>query len=165
MEKFTTVFLFTKDVGNSLFPEMVFRLMFGVLVLLGSVLPPVFSKNKKFPILVIIFSSLWITLHLLLILPQYQDYLEAKQIYNNEQYQIAEGIVHVVHMQPESGHDEGDIIEINGTQLEVNFFDSTFGYKNTIAHGGVLKEGIYARLYYHRGYILRVDIFDPLNLN
>lgn len=28
----------------------------------------------------------------------------------------------------------------------------------TIAHGGVLKEGIYARIYYFKGHILRIDI-------
>jgi hypothetical protein len=31
-------------------------------------------------------------------------------------------------------------------------------YRKTLADGGVLRSGVYARIYYHEGEILRVDI-------
>ena len=59
---------------------------------------------------------------------------------------------------PATGHTKGDIIAVNGEQFEVNYFYVTPAYRNTLAHGGVLGPGVYARIYYHNGEILRVDI-------
>lgn len=64
----------------------------------------------------------------------------------------------MLHEQPATGHTKGDIISVNGKQFEVNYFYATPAYRNTIAHGGVLGSGVKARLYYHNGEILRVDI-------
>jgi hypothetical protein len=47
---------------------------------------------------------------------------------------------------------------VNGKQFEVNYFYVTPAYQKTLAHGGVLGSGVYARIYYHNGEILRVDI-------
>lgn len=77
--------------------------------------------------------------------------------YQKKQYQIVEGPVQILHQQPKTGHSKGDIVSVNGTQFEVNYFLATPAYHTTRAHGGVLGAGIYARIYYYDGEILRVD--------
>lgn len=39
-----------------------------------------------------------------------------------------------------------------------NFYDSKPGYTKTISHGGGLKDGVYARVFYHDSDIIRIDI-------
>ena len=84
-------------------------------------------------------------------------------IYKSGKCQVTEGIVHVLHRQPSDGHTRGDIIRISGQELEINAFVHTQAYSQTISHGGVLNEGIYAKVYHHNGKILRIDIRDPNN--
>ena len=71
--------------------------------------------------------------------------------------QIAEGIVHVLHKQPAGGHAAGDLVEINGVKLRVEYFRFTSAYKRTIAHGGALSEGARVRVWHYDGRVLRVD--------
>jgi len=78
--------------------------------------------------------------------------------YGDGRYQVVEGQVQVLHEQPVTGHTKGDIITVNGKQFEVNYFYLTPAYRNTLAHGGVFASGVYARIYYHNGEILRIDI-------
>ncbi len=78
--------------------------------------------------------------------------------YLNGEYQVAEGIVHVSHEQPESGHSPGDKITIDGKTFEIDFFVSTPGYKQTISHGGFLRDGVYARITYNNRIILKLEI-------
>ena len=47
---------------------------------------------------------------------------------------------------------------MNGKQFEANYFYAMPAYLKTLAHGGVLGSGVYARIYYYNGEILRVDI-------
>jgi hypothetical protein len=47
---------------------------------------------------------------------------------------------------------------VNGKEFVVSYFYATPAYTKTIAHGGVLTQGTYARIYYYDGEILRVDI-------
>jgi hypothetical protein len=86
---------------------------------------------------------------------KYQNLLN---VYNSQSYKIAEGEVHVLYSQPFSGHTQGDIINVGGIELEISYFQLTFGYNQTIAHGGVLREGVYARIYYTDDVILRIDL-------
>ena len=79
-------------------------------------------------------------------------------IYHNGRSQIAEGIVHVSHEQPATGHAAGDKITVEDQTFEVNYFLVTPGYKQTISHGGVLREGVFARLHHYDGVILKVEI-------
>ena len=51
-----------------------------------------------------------------------------------------------------------DIITVNEKQSGVNYFYVTPAYRNTLAHGGALGGGVYKRLYYYNGEILRVNI-------
>jgi hypothetical protein len=78
--------------------------------------------------------------------------------YKDGTAQVVEGSVHVIRKQPEGGHASGDLIEINGVRFDVNFFSLTPAYKQTIAHGGSLREGVQARVWHYDGWILRVDI-------
>jgi len=77
--------------------------------------------------------------------------------YKNGRYQVVEGRVSVLHMQPFGGHTKGDIITINGKQFEIDYFKKTPAYKKTISHGGVLREGVYAKIYYCSNDIVRID--------
>ena len=40
----------------------------------------------------------------------------------------------------------------------VDYFLATPAYRDTIAHGGVLKPGVHARIHHREGEILRVDV-------
>jgi hypothetical protein len=72
--------------------------------------------------------------------------------------QVVEGIVHVSHMQPYHGHTSGDKITVNGEPFEVDFFYAGPGYKDTIARGGALREGTYARIHHCDGVIVKVEV-------
>ncbi len=78
--------------------------------------------------------------------------------YEQAEYKVAEGIVDVLHMQPRGGHDRGDIVRIGSDEFEINSFRFTPGYNLTIAYGGVLRDGVYARVYHLKGIIMRIDI-------
>ena len=78
--------------------------------------------------------------------------------YRDKRYEVVEGQVHVLHRQPKTGHTKGDIVEVNGKQFEVNYFYATPAYNKTLARGGVLGDGVYARIYYFNGEILRVEV-------
>jgi len=81
--------------------------------------------------------------------------------YETKQYQVVEGEVRVLRQQPAHGHTSGDVVVVNGVRFEVNYFFATPAYRDTIAHGGALKPGVYARLYHADGAILRVDVRKP----
>jgi hypothetical protein len=74
------------------------------------------------------------------------------------QSEVSEGTVHVTHMQPLHGHADGDKIIVGGRQFEINYFMVTPGYRQTIAHGGALREGMYARLHHYEGVIIKVEV-------
>lgn len=98
------------------------------------------------------------------------QYTELMEVYNSRQYQVVEGAVHILHMQPEGGHDSGDIIQIDGVELEFSCFSNTLGYNKTIVFGGVLTEGTVARLFYYQpegwpvldSIILQIDLLEPV---
>jgi hypothetical protein len=71
---------------------------------------------------------------------------------------MVEGQVQVLHEQLVTGHTKGDVIAVNGKQFEVNYFYLTPAYRQTIAHGGALRAGVYARLYYYDGEVLRLEV-------
>jgi hypothetical protein len=95
-----------------------------------------------------------------------QRYLELQRRYNSQQYLVAEGLVHVLHTQNPNGHEKGDIVRIGNTDFEINFFRQDYSYSQTIAYGGALTEGTYARIFYVENppsyalkyLILRVDV-------
>ena len=74
------------------------------------------------------------------------------------QSEVTEGAVHVTHMQPLHGHAAGDKIIVGDRQFEIDHFLLTPRYRQTIAHGGALREGVYARLHHYDGVIIKVEV-------
>lgn len=72
--------------------------------------------------------------------------------------EVTEGTVHVTHMQPVHGHTSGDRIIVGDRAFEIDYFVLTPGYRQTIAHGGALREGVYARLRHYDGVIIKVEV-------
>ena len=82
-------------------------------------------------------------------------------LYATQQYQVVEGPVQVLRLQPKGGHAPGDLIEISNKQFEIDYYLDTVGYKQTIANGGALTEGTYARVYFVDDTIIRVEVKLP----
>ena len=164
MDNYITIYEISScNYGNSIehFLTIIAYIVFTIGFLLLSY--TIYVNNKKqtslekyyAPLFFIIFSIL-IFILLSFIEDDYKN--NVKEILSEEKYETIEGVVHVSHVQPKQGHTQGDIISIDNKTFEINFYKSKPGYKNTISHGGVLKEGVYARLYTYGDLILRVDI-------
>ena len=158
---FVTVFEIARG-SNGVLAEEVFRLLIGIVALIGGVTALILKSRDNGPkslfgaVFVIVWSLFWLYLHNF---PYVFGHINnLVRAYRHGQYQVAEGQVQVLHEQPATGHTKGDVITVNGKQFEVNYFYLTPAYRNTLAHGGVLGGGVYARLYYYNGEILRVDI-------
>jgi hypothetical protein len=158
---FVTVFEIARG-SNGVLADEIFRLLIGIGALIGGVTGLILqwrnngAKSWVGPLFVIAWSLFWLYLHTF---PYVLGHINGLvRAYQNGQYQVVEGQVQVLHEQPATGHTKGDIITVNGKQFEVNYFYLTPAYRNTLAHGGVLASGVYARIYYHNGEILRVDI-------
>jgi len=161
VSEFVTVFEIARG-SNGVFAGACFRLLIGIGALVGGVTAFVFKRKNNglkswiAPVFAIGWSLLWLYLHNF---PHMFEHINSLvTAYREQQYQVVEGEVQVLHEQPATGHTKGDIISVNGKQFEVNYFYATPAYRNTIAHGGALGSGVYSRLYYHNGEILRVDI-------
>lgn len=185
MDEFTTVFLFIEH-GNSLVEGErsavflgLYLAIFGLAGIVFIGFRSILLTSKTSPGLITIRKSTFFKLLTTVVVglliffssqPSHttaDEYMRLLNLYNSRQYGIAEGVVHVLHTQAYSGHDQGDIIEINDVKFDVNYFQYSFGYTTSIAHAGVLTEGRYVRVLYDRdrisddglyGLILRVDI-------
>lgn len=163
MSDFVTAFEITST-SNGVLADTVFRLFIGVACLIGGVSGLIFTGRRKGngrrnwigSVFLIRCSSLWLYLH---DFPQAFGHIHRLVgAYRNGQYQVVEGEVRVLHEQPATGHTKGDVIAVNGNQFEVNYFYVTAAYRQTIAHGGALRAGVYARIYCCDGEILRLDV-------
>ncbi len=89
-------------------------------------------------------------------------YNQLVEAYQNGQYQLAEGVVNVLPVENQ-GRVDTDYLEIGGVQFLISELDH-FGYNTTIAQGGLLIQGTYARVYYldddSGRIILRIDLPD-----
>jgi hypothetical protein len=158
---FNTAFEIARG-SNGVFADACFRLLIAIGALIGGVTALIIKwrnnglKGWIGPVFAIVWSLFWLYLHNF---PHVFGHIDGLvSAYRERQYLVVEGQVQVLHEQPATGHTKGDIITVNGKQFEVNYFYATPAYRNTLAHGGVLGSGVYARLYYHEGEILRVDI-------
>jgi hypothetical protein len=116
------------------------------------------KKEGTKPGFLLVWSILWIlgagvgfSLNL------YQSYGFVRS-YRDGTAKVTEGKVKVTREQPAGGHAKGDLVDINGVKLVVDYYQFTPVYKMTIAHGGVLRDGVEARVWHHNKKILRVDI-------
>jgi hypothetical protein len=117
------------------------------------------GRRRMFdPVFLIALGAIW----LVVTLPQWNlatsDVDRLVQIQRSGQSEVTEGTVHVTHMQPLHGHAAGDKIIVGDRQFEINYFLATPGYRQTIAHGGALREGVYARLHHYDGVIIKVEV-------
>jgi hypothetical protein len=161
LSDFITIFEIARG-SNGVLTEEYLRLFIGIAALIGGVTALILNwrnnglKGWVGPLFVIAWSLFWLYLHNF---PYVFGHVNSLvRAYRDGQYQVVEGQVQVLHEQPSTGHTKGDIITVSGKQFEVNYFYLTPAYRNTLAHGGVLGGGVYTRIYYHNGEILRVDI-------
>lgn len=73
---------------------------------------------------------------------------------------VVEGAVVVLHRQPATGHDAGDLVRVGNNEFRVNYFHATAAYNRTLAHGGALSDGVRVRLHHLDGRILKVEVAD-----
>jgi hypothetical protein len=164
MNQLTTVFEITSGT-NGIRADALFRMAIGVVFLIAGIRGLIRKRTEgRFPkqlvgsAFMIGWAVLWIVMHIPLWRIGTTNITHLLDTYRNGKSQIAEGIVHVLHEQPAHGHSSGDKITVGGQTFEVNYFLVTPGYKQTISHGGALREGVFARLHYYDGVILKVEI-------
>jgi hypothetical protein len=165
---FTTVFEISGGV-NGIRSDFLLRIGIGLAALIGGIITTVARKktNERWfkqsfgPIFMIAWAVVWIVAHLLPYLYGEPSIASLLQVYRTKAFKITEGAVEVKHEQPYSGHTKGDIVVIGGKEFEVNFFKANPSYNVTIAHGGALRPGTYARVSYYNDTILRVEIREP----
>lgn len=80
--------------------------------------------------------------------------------FKNNQYKTVEGDVIVKHVQRFECHEGGDIIVVDGETFEVNFCSGKPGYNISISHGGVLDDGVHARIKHYDNQILSIELKD-----
>jgi hypothetical protein len=109
-------------------------------------------------VFVTLWGIVWFGLSLVNYLSYSERYNLLVNVYESQHYEVAEGTVHVLSVQPEGGHAPGDNIRIGDVKFEVDYYSGDFGYGTSIAHHGILTEGTYAKVYYYDGRILRIDL-------
>ena len=80
-----------------------------------------------------------ICLFILLTVSHVIDYQEKREILDNNQTVVIEGIVEEYHPMPLSGHDS-EHFKINGIYFEYTNFEVVNGYNTPACYGGVIKE-------------------------
>jgi hypothetical protein len=160
--EFTTVFEITRN-SNGVFGGTVFDLFIGVGALFGILAflirnwkRGIGAKGYIWAAFVLVWSLGWLSFHNFPFVFGHANKL--MNAYKNRQYQVVEGPVEVLHQQPYHGHSEGDRIRVRGQEFVISYFYYTPAYTKTIAHGGALTQGTYARIYCYDSEILRVDI-------
>ena len=160
---FATAFEIARG-SNGIYSDLIFRLAIGVCTLIVGIFLAWKGRRDRItrqiaPWFFIAWSVYWLWVHdFPRAFGQIDDLVAA---YRSGRYEVVEGPVKVLHLQPATGHTRGDVIVVGGGEFEVNYFLATPAYRDTLAHGGVLKEGVYARIYHRGGAILRVDIKGP----
>ena len=167
MNRLTTVFEITAGT-NGIRPDLLLRLAIGVVFLIIGLVGLVFHKrtqersSKKLYDPVFIFMTgwgvLWLSFHVSLWKTDTSDIDRLLDVYKNGGFEVIEGIVNVTHKQPAGGHTAGDRITIGDQEFEVDYYRSTPGYKQTISHGGALRDEVFARLCHYEGVILKVEV-------
>ncbi len=168
MNEFTTVFEISSG-SNGIRAQALLRFVIGVVTLVIGLIGLVRSKKSpsqerrrwKGPAFLIFWAGVWLLVHF----PYFVDatarmsrLIEASR---TGQCKSVDGVVHVTHEQPENGHASGDKITVGNQNFLVDFYKVTPGYRQTISHGGALREGVHARLHYLDGVILKVEVREP----
>jgi hypothetical protein len=165
---FAMVYLLTDEVGQVLADNLFFLIgaylpfVFMILILVAA-----FQSGKKHWASFVV-SALFLIVWTLNATPFFQMMFSSRQAtynqlveaYQNGQYQLAEGVVNVLPVENQ-GRVDTNYFEIGGVQFLISELDH-FGYNTTIAQGGLLTQGTYARVYYLDNdsgrIILRIDL-------
>jgi len=163
MMDFVTVFEINRW-SNGLLADELFRLFIGVAALIGGIAGMIRlwrkAEARRRNLIPVFFLAAWAIAWLVMHdFPHMFGRIDRlSEGYEKGRYEVSEGIVTVLHEQPAHGHSSGDRIVVGGKPFEVNYFYATPAYRQTIAHGGALKAGTYARLSHVDGEIVRVEI-------
>jgi hypothetical protein len=164
MNEFTTVFEITAS-GNGLRGEVLFDVAIGVLAVTIGVVLVVRAwrrharlRERVVPALFVVWGAVWLAGQTPMWHIGISETGRLVELQRSGRSEVTEGVVHVGHQQPAHGHSSGDKITVGGRQFEVNHYLATPGYRQTIAHGGALREGVYARLHHEGGVILKVEV-------
>jgi hypothetical protein len=167
MNEFTTVFEITAG-SNGLRGEVLFDVAIGVLAVTFGVVSVVRARRREARLLEMVvpaFFFVWGVSWLAAQTPLWHigisETSRLVELQRSGRSEVTEGVIHVGHQQPAHGHSSGDKLTLGGRQFEVNYFLATPGYRQTIAHGGALREGVYARLHHDGGVILKVEVKQP----
>ncbi len=120
------------------------------------------GDRKKIPIIFILFftiiwSIVWYPSHISSFLNLNKKLSIITNIYENEQFEVTEGVIEVLFEQPHGGHAPGDKIKINNRTFEFSYFISNaLYYHNTIAHDGLLIDGKTVKLHNFKGKIYEI---------
>jgi predicted membrane channel-forming protein YqfA (hemolysin III family) len=157
MNEFTTVFDYT---AGAILIDALNYLAVSVALIIGGILGCIFHKRilEEEPAYTKIILSccmatlgiVWGAVHM--------DIFDLALSDIDANTRTAEGVVHVSGMQAFNGHTPGDRITVGGQPFTVDYFYATPGYKQTIARGGALENGVYARLQHINGVILKVEV-------
>jgi hypothetical protein len=170
MDSFTTIFEISGDV-NGIRTESLVRIAIGVGALASGAIglsrwlanKERSRKDRIGPIFLTAWGLLWLAFHVPVFISIESTKSALLARYHRNQFDVVEGVVEVKHEQPASGHAKGDVVVVGGREFEVNFFTVSPSYTTTISHGGALKPGVYARLSYVDGNLLKVEIRNPPN--
>ncbi|MCP4143628.1 MAG: hypothetical protein GY755_25635 [Chloroflexi bacterium] len=174
MGEYNTVFIFTEKANlqwtgsGELGINIILFIAISIWVLysLHSVL---FNNNRKYishfilSVILFLFMSAGIWSNYEEVKRWRNEYEDLQKRYVSEDYNIAEGTVDLIQVGRRGGHDGGDIIQIDGIEFSISFFERTYAYSQPIRYGGALLHDVVARIYYyvddHDDYkILRVDV-------
>jgi len=151
MNEFTTIF--EKTAGGYL-ASALFHFVIGAgLIIWGitGIIRNIRSREKMGWYLILVVPGIfWLIIHMNLFLFVTFD-MKGKP-------RVAEGVVQVAGMQAYHGHNSGDRITVGGRPFVVDYFLLTPGYNQTIARGGALQAGVYARLHHYNGLIVKVEV-------
>ena len=168
---FITVFEISRW-SNGLLADELFRLAIGAVSLLGGLTglfyiwrrPDVLARRHlTWFLFITAWAVFWLVMHDFPAMYQRIDRLVAA--YQAGRCEVSEGIVKVLREQPAHGHSSADRVMVDGREFEVNYFYATPAYRDTIAHGGVLRAGAYVRICQVGGAIVRVDLRRDRPLN
>jgi hypothetical protein len=91
-----------------------------------------------------------------------EKYYSEKSFYDDGKCKIVEGIVENYHPMPAGGHDT-EHFDVKSVHFDFTDYSlGDMGYNTSASHGGVIKAGLYVRLWYVASYdrnaILRIEI-------
>jgi hypothetical protein len=119
------------------------------------------NKRKYGMFFGILFTSFAVLISAFIIPYQITEYRQTRRIFTNKSYQIVEGKVKNYYPMAAGGHDT-ERFTVDSVQFEYSDYDLTdYGYNNAASKGGVIKEGLYVRIWYfnngNRNVILKLE--------